>query len=227
MLPYLASVSGVMSSDLPGGAVLDADSAGWLDDLTAEGARREAGLARLHELLTRAARREVRRRAPRLGIAGPELDDLAHQAASDAMLAVLAKLATFRGESRFTTWAYAFVMFEVSTKVGRHFWRHPAVPMDAEDWDRLPDRFGLDPQREAEWGAVVAGVRRAVDEVLTPHQRRVFVAIVLNHTPLESVVAELDSNRNAVYKTMFDARRKIRAFLVAHDLMADDTAGSR
>jgi RNA polymerase sigma-70 factor (ECF subfamily) len=209
-----------------GARLLDADSAQWLEELTAQGAAREAGLARLHDLLTRAAHREVRRRAPRLGIAGPELDDIADQAASDAMLAVLAKLDGFRGESRFTTWAYAFVMFEVSAKVGRHFWRHPTVAMDTEDWDRLPDRFGLDPAHTAEWSDLVVGVRRAVDEALTPHQRRIFVALVLNHTPLDSVVVELDSNRNAIYKALFDARRKIRAFLVANDLLADDTPGS-
>jgi RNA polymerase sigma-70 factor, ECF subfamily len=224
-------VTAVASSDsvgtTPGARLLDADSAQWLDELTAQGAAREAGLARLHDLLTRAAHREVRRRAPRLGIAGPELEDIAHQAASDAMLAVLAKLDGFRGESRFTTWAYAFVMFEVSAKVGRHFWRrHPTVAMDAEDWDRLPDRFGLDPADAAEWGDLVAGVRRAVDEALTPHQRRIFVALVLNHAPLDSVVVELDSNRNAIYKALFDARRKIRAFLVANALLADDTPGS-
>jgi RNA polymerase sigma-70 factor, ECF subfamily len=114
----------------------------------------------------------------------------------------------------------------VSAKVGRHFWRHPTVAMDAEDWDRLPDRFGLDPADAAEWGDLVAGVRRAVDEALTPHQRRIFVALVLNHAPLDSVVVELDSNRNAIYKALFDARRKIRAFLVANALLADDTPGS-
>jgi RNA polymerase sigma-70 factor (ECF subfamily) len=75
---------------------------------------------------------------------GRELDDLAHQAAADAMLAILAKLGSFRGESRFTTWAYRFVVLEVSSKLGRHYWRrHPAEHLEAEDWDRLPDRLGV------------------------------------------------------------------------------------
>ena len=67
-----------------------------------------------------------------------------HQAAADALMDIIAKLGQFRGESRFTTWAYKFVIFEVSAKVGRHYWRHLGAAMAAEDWDRLPDRFGLD-----------------------------------------------------------------------------------
>src|SRR5262249_410713 len=72
------------------------------------------------------ARGEVQRRAPRLQLSGPELDDLAYQAAADALLAITGKLGQFRAGSRFTTWAYKFVIFEVSAKIGRHFWRHPA-----------------------------------------------------------------------------------------------------
>ena len=184
--------------------------------LTGTGAEREAALARLHELLVRVARREVGRRAPRLRIAGPELDDLAYQAAADALLAITAKIGQFRGESRFTTWAYKFVIFEVSAKIGRHFWQHPGVRLDAEDWQRLPDRFGFDPAQESEWRELLAALRRAVDEELTPRQREVFVAIVVHEVPLDALVAQLGSNRNAIYKMMFDARRKLRAALAAN-----------
>ena len=203
-------------------AGLDADSAEWLRVLAGAGPRREAALARLHEMLLRIARGEVRRRGPRLRLTGPELDDLAYQAAADALIAITGKLGQFRGESRFTTWAYRFVIFEVSAKIGRHFWRHPAVPFDAEDWDRLPGRFGFDPVQEAEWRDLLAALRRAVDEVLTARQRRVFVAIVLNGVPLDTLVIEMASNRNAIYKTMFDARRKLRAALVANGYLSDD-----
>ena len=162
------------------------------------------------------------RRAPRLRLAGPDLDDLAYQAAADAMIAITGKLGQFRGESRFTTWAYKFVIFEVSAKIGRHFWRHADVRLDAEDWDRLPARFGFDPAQEAEWRDLLAALRRAVDEELTARQRRVFVAIVLNDIPLDALVIELASNRNAIYKTLFDARRKLRAALAANGYVGDD-----
>jgi len=120
------------------GARLDPESAEWLRVLGYTGPPREAALARLHGMLVRIARNEARRRSPRLRITGPELDDLAYQAAADALMAITGKLGQFRGESRFTTWAYKFVIFEVSAKIGRHFWRSPAVALDAEeDWDRF------------------------------------------------------------------------------------------
>jgi RNA polymerase sigma-70 factor (ECF subfamily) len=177
-------------------------------------------------MLVRIAQGEVRRRGPRLRITGPELDDLAYQAAADALLAITGKLGQFRGESRFTTWAYKFVIFDVSAKIGRHFWRNPGVPLDAEDWDRLPDRFGFGPAHEAEWRDLLAALRRAVDEVLTARQRAVFVAIVLNEVPLDTLVIELASNRNAIYKMLFDARRKLRAALAANGYIGDDPSRS-
>src|SRR5438477_797438 len=153
---------------------LDPGSAEWLRVLADPGPPREAALARLHEMLVRIARGEVGRRAPRLQLAGPELDDLAYQAAADALIAITGKLGQFRGESRFTTWACKFVIFEVSAKIGRHFWRHPDIPLDAEDWDRLPGHFGFDPAYQAEWRELFAALRRAVDTELTPRQRGVF-----------------------------------------------------
>jgi RNA polymerase sigma-70 factor (ECF subfamily) len=190
---------------LPAGA--DAESAEWVRVLAEPGAAREAAVARLHELLVRVARREVARRGPRLAITGPELDDLAYQAAADALLAIVGKVGQFRGESRFTTWAYKFVIVEVSAKIGRHFWRHPAVPLGTEQWRDL-----------------AAVVRRAVDTELTPRQREVFVAIVVNGVPLDALVVSLGSSRGAIYKVMFDARRKLRAALAANGYLPDDCA---
>jgi len=179
----------------------------------------------LHELLVRIARREVARRGPRLAIAGPELDDLAYQAAADALMAITGKIGQFRGECRFTTWAYKFVVFEVSAKIGRHFWRHPVAPLGSEDWARLPARFGFDPAHQAEWRELFAALRRAVDTELTLRQREVLVAIVVNDVPLDALVLSLGSSRNAIYQVMFEARRKLRAALVAGGYLGHDTAG--
>src|SRR5215470_3098395 len=211
-----------MTGHVAAAAALDADPAEWPRVLAGSGPQREAALAQLHALLLRIARGEVARRGPRLRLTGPELDDLAYQAAADALVAITGKLGQFRGESRFTTWAYKFVIFEVSAKIGRHFWRHPAVPFDAEDWARLPGRFGFDPAQEAEWRDLLAALHRAVDEELTARQRRVFVALVLNNVPLDTLVIEMASNRNAIYKTLFDARRKLRAALVTNGYLPAD-----
>jgi RNA polymerase sigma-70 factor (ECF subfamily) len=204
----------------------DAASEDWPTVLRATDGSRDAAIARLHQMLVRIALREVNRRAPRLHIAGPELDDIAYQAAADALLAIIDKVDEFRGESRFTTWAYKFVVFEVSAKVGRHFWRDPRATLDAEDWQQLPDRLGLPPDRASEWRDLIAEIQRVVDHELTPHQRRVFVAVVLNAVPLDAVVVKLGSSRNAIYKTLFDARRKLRATLAANGYL-DDSATVR
>jgi RNA polymerase sigma-70 factor (ECF subfamily) len=200
---------------------MDPESQDWVTGLRATDARRDAAIARLHQLLVRIALREANRRAARLGIAGPELDDIAYQAAADALLAIIDKIDGFRGESRFTTWAYKFVVFEVSAKVGRHFWHSPRATLDDEDWQQLPDRVGLPPDRAPEWRDLIVEIQRVVDHELTPHQRRVFVAVVLNAVPLDAVVDKLGSSRNAIYKTLFDARRKLRATLAANGYLDD------
>src|SRR5215470_14601837 len=215
-------VSGDPGVEQTPAASLDPDSAEWLRVLADTGPRREAALARLHEMLLRIARAEMGRRGPGLRLTGPELDDLAYQAAADALIAITGKLGQFRGESRFTTWAYKFVLVEVSAKIGRHFWRRPGVRLDAEDWDRLPDRFGFDPAQQAEWHDLLGALHRAVDRELTARQRKVFVAIVLNNVPLDTLVIELASNRNAIYQTLFAARRKLRAALAADGYIGDD-----
>ncbi len=205
----------------------DAESAEWVRSLRRAGAQGDAALQRLHGLLLRVARAELRRRNSRSLIGGHELDDLAHQACADAMVAITAKLDQFRHESRFTTWAYRFVILEVSNKLSRHFWNAPHVSIDEEDWDRLPGSFGFDPQQRAEWQELIDALRRAIDETLTPHQRRLFVAIVLNGVPVDALAVEIDSNRNAIYKALFDARRKLRQTLVANGYMNSDPDESR
>lgn len=203
---------------------LDDVSAQWLAALRAAGATRDDAHTRLHGLLLRAARAEVGRRSGQFPAAGVELDDLAHQAAADAMVAVLGRLDDFRGESRFTTWAYRFVVLEVSAKLARHFWRRqPALPLQESDWERLPNRFGFSADREAEWHALVDAFRHAVEHELTDRQRIVFKAIVLDEVPLDALAAELGSNRNAIYKALFDARRRLRAALVAKGLLGDES----
>lgn len=216
------------TGDLASG--LDPVSAEWIASLTADSAgEREQGQGRLHGMLVQVARRELaRRRASTPWLAGADLDDLAFECAGDAMLALLRKLDGFRGESRFTTWAYKFVILEVSAKLGRHYRRlHRSLAFDEPSWERLPDRLGVDsPSEEVELADLVRAVRRAVDETLTAHQRRLFITVVLEAVPLDAVVEELGTNRNAVYKTIFDARRKIRSYLVASGHLAQEEEGA-
>lgn len=186
----------------------------WVHDLSGTPSDREPACRLLFELLLRVARAESRRRAARVGLLGPEVDDLAHQAAADALLTIIAKIGSFRGECKFTTWAYKFVVFGVREKMNRHLWRRPCSPLDDDEWDRLPDRLGIDPEAEAESRDLVKAVRRAVEESLSPRQRMVFVAVVINQVPTDVMADRLGSTQNAIYKMIFDIRRKLRGVLV-------------
>jgi len=207
--------------------LFDAESADWLRRLDPDGPQREATVARLRALLLRAARAEVSRRALRTGIVGPELDDLAHQAANDALLAILRRLDSFRGESRFTTWAYKFAVLEVSSKLGRHFWMRPSASLEPEQWDQLPARLGATPESSVEARELVSAVRGAVDDTLTERQRAVFVALVVDGIALDALAVRMQTDRNAIYKVMFDARRKIRAALVTNGYLDEPANAAR
>jgi RNA polymerase sigma-70 factor (ECF subfamily) len=204
-----------------------AETAEWRRTLTAGGAVQRAAETRLYELLLRVASGEVRRRSATLRFSGPELDDIAHQAAADAVIGVLRRLHEFRGESRFTTWAYTFALFEVSTKVGRHFWQHPAVPLDAAGWERLPDRLGISPEEAGEAAELLAALQTAIDTVLTRRQRDVLLAVVVRGVPLDALALARKTTRGALYKTLFDARRKVRRYLVTNQYLDEDGKEAR
>jgi len=201
------------------------DSAEWIEALRGTGPEHDAAVSRLHALLVRAALAETHRRRDRFGFAGRELEDLAQQVANDTAVAVLRKLDEFRGESRFTTWVYRFVVLEVTSRLGRHLWRRGDVPLDSQDWEVLPDRLGLDPAAVVETVELAEHIRTAVEQDLTEHQRRIFRSLVLARTPVDVLALERDSNRNAIYKTMFDARRTLRLALTRNGFTVGATTG--
>lgn len=84
--------------------------------------------------------------------------------------------------------------------------------------------MGTGPIDYAERHDLVAAVRRAVEEELTEWQRQVFIAIAVKGVPLDALVAQLGSSRNAVYKTTFGARRKLRAALAANGYLTASAA---
>ena len=199
-----------------------AESEAWISALRGEGADRERAVAELHELLLRAARFEVgRRRAALSHVRGEELDDIATQAADDALMAVLAKLDDFRGASRFTTWAYKFALLEAGVKLRRRAWQGKEVVLEPESWTGFADR-GTTAQERLEQSELFNKLRDAVNEALTPRQREVFVALALNEVPIDVLGERLDSSRGALYKTLHDARRKLRKELAASGLVAPE-----
>jgi RNA polymerase sigma-70 factor, ECF subfamily len=218
----IATVSDDSATIAP--ARLDPESSRWVRQLQEGHPRRDETVARLRALLVRVATHELARRRSQLGsVAGPEFDDLAEQAADDALVSIIAKVGEFRGLSRFTTWAYKFVIFEVSGKVARHAWqRHPPTPEELT-WERLPDSLTPRPADRAEQREQLDALADGIS-ALTERQRQVFVAIALNDVPIDVLAVALRSNRNAIYKNLFDARRRLRAHLAAagHPVTEDD-----
>jgi RNA polymerase sigma-70 factor, ECF subfamily len=202
----------------PLGTGPDAESRRWLERLRGAGPEREDALVDLRALLLRAARFEVsRRRGALTHLRGRDLDDLAEQSADDALLAILAKLDQYRGESRFTTWAYKFALLEAAVKLRRRAWQGREVPLARDAWPLLPDvRPG--PDEHAETRELMVALWTAIEQELTPHQREILVAIALNEVPIDVLAERLNSTRGALYKTLHDARRRLRAYLSRQDV---------
>lgn len=191
----------------------DAESLGWVQALSGTGREQDDAIERLHQLLLRGARFEIARRGRALGYGrASEVDDLATQAAADALMAVMRKLPTYRGDSRFTTWAYKFALLEAGVKMRRRTWQGREVPLEEAGWAHLADRRAA-PDTDAETAELLDAVCRAIDASLTPHQRDVLIAITLNGVPIDVLAERLSTTRGALYKTLHDGRKKLRAQL--------------
>jgi RNA polymerase sigma-70 factor (ECF subfamily) len=204
----VTSVNPVASEVVP----LPADDT-WWSELASQGPAAQQAIARLHDLLVRAARHQVSRSRHQLPGAGArELEDLAQQAADDALVAVLRKLGTFEGRSRFTTWAYKFGVLHAGVAVRRQAWRHREVPLP-DTWPVVDPAPAPDAVQET--ASLARAVERAIAGELTPHQRRVVLALLVEEVPIDVLAERLGSTRNALYKTLHDARRRLRSSLVA------------
>ncbi len=219
----------------------------WPNALRSGGQEGEAARALLHELLVAVARDEARRRWPERG--GPAdrrgktarrhteqsvgvetgYSDLIHRAAGAAVGAISGELDRYRAHTRFMTWAYKYVMFGLSDAAGRQFWGadpQGAQPPSAEhDWKLLASRRPSNVAASGrEWRDALATVRRAVDLELTEHQQAVFAAVTLGDLPPEALTAGFGSDRSAIYRALFEARRRVAARLAADGLLQDRDA---
>ncbi len=211
--PALQRAEAATVRDLPAAGAGRDDEARWLTPLSSSGPAHERAVRELHGLLVRASSFEVHRRATALGLAGsPELDDIANQAADDALLAVMSRLDRFERRSRFTTWAYKFAIHTAGVAVRRHAWRDRNVAADSsaslEQLSRLADDPGEAAQTRELLRRIAAGIAR-----LTAHQRDVLLALAVDGVPIDVLADRLSTNRNALYKTLHDARTRLRGLL--------------
>lgn len=205
----------------------DDESRVWLQRLRSDGHGRDEARRELRDLLLRATRFELNRRSATLPHLGDgDREDLAQQSADDALLAILTKLEDFRGEARFTTWAYKFALLEAAVKLRRLAWQGREIPLEAERWDLIADR-GTSPAHGAETSELIAAIRDAIEHTLTPHQRQILVAIALNDVPIDVLSERLNTTRGALYKTLHDARRKLRTCLSEQGLEIESSASEK
>jgi RNA polymerase sigma-70 factor, ECF subfamily len=195
---------------------LGQESQAWVEALLSIGLRRDEAIGRLHALLYREARFEVRRRTARLSHpSGVDLDDLAVQAADDAVVAILAKLHHFRGDSLFTTWARRFAQREAPAKIRRRLGRGRELPMELEfEPARMWPAHAESPHERCVARESARTLTRLIAEELTAHQREVLIAIAIRGVATEDLARRLDTTSGAIYKTLHDARRKLKTGLV-------------
>jgi RNA polymerase sigma-70 factor, ECF subfamily len=187
----------------------------WVATLATPGSARDLAIRDLHALLLRAARTQATRMGAQASLGDRQADDIVNQAADDALVAILGKLSTFEGRSRFTTWAYKFAVLNAAVEVRRRLWERRPVPLDEVDL------IALDPPPGdyAEAADLAAAVRSAVQDALSPHQRRVLIALVVEDVPIDVLADRLGTSRNALYKNLHDARVRLRTDLLARGFL--------
>jgi RNA polymerase sigma-70 factor, ECF subfamily len=188
----------------------------WLADL--RGPNPDEALADLYDLLVRGLRAS-------LGSYGGGVDVNAEDFAQEALIKITDNLSSFRGESRFTTWAQKIAMNVALTELKRRRWRDVSLQdlfARREAANREPADTQLSPEQLAIQNTVLQELRRMVDEELTDRQREAVVAVILEGMPISEVARRMDTNQNALYKLLHDARRKLKGQMEAAGLPAEE-----
>jgi len=182
----------------------------WVPRLSLEGPVRDQTIGLLHELMIRAARHQVGRMPESVALGSARRTEIVQAAADEATVSVLARLGTFEGRSKFTTWAYKFGILHAGVEVRRVAWRGQEIDLGSIP---EPSSTGPTPEGQAEGRDLAVAVRRGLDEALTPHQRRIAVALLVDEVPIDVLADRLGTTRSALYKTLHDARKRLRGFL--------------
>jgi RNA polymerase sigma-70 factor (ECF subfamily) len=203
----------------------------WLHDLTKGGMSQEAAIADLRDMLLRAALLFFSRNLGDFaGLSRDEVFQRAQDTAQDALIAVLQRLPEFRGDSKFTTWAYKFAINKALMSARRERWKAVSLDELSESteasffkWVNQDKPEGSPPERSAMQAELQEMIRGMIENDLTHKQRQALQLIVFNEVPMDEVARHMGSNRNAVYKLLHDARRKLKNGLQAHGFEVGET----
>ena len=188
----------------------------WLAELRGPNSGR--ALADLYDLLVRGLKAA-------LGSYGSGVEANVGDFAQEALIKITGNLDSFRGESRFTTWAQKIAMNVALTELKRRRWRDVSLQdlfAQREAADRGPAETQLTPEQLALQNTVLHELRRMVDEELTDRQREAVVAVLLEGMPISEVARRMGTNQNALYKLLHDARKKLKRQMQAAGLSAKE-----
>lgn len=216
--PDSGATSGEAEAPSPGQSVRD----DWVERLSAPpGAARDQTIAELHALLIRAARHQVSRLPEAAALGAARRDEIVHSAADEATVSVLSRLEAFEGRSRFTTWAYKFGILHAGVEVRRTVWKGREIALHDTFEPAQPSTSS--PEAHAEGSALADAIRTGLREALTPHQRRIATALLIEEVPIDVLAERLGTNRGALYKTLHDARKRLRTHLTATGFIPETT----
>ena len=185
-------------------------------------------MRQLHRLMLRAAAHQVWRMRAVLPDPSPTtVDVIVNQAADESMTALLAKLHTFEGRSRFTTWAFKFAILQAGSDVRRLQWQHREVELRDLDIADLPAARQDSPEHHAEGSDLAGALADAMRTVLTPHQRRIAIALLVDGVPIDVLAERLGTSRGALYKTVHEARVRLRSELTTKGYLTRSTTTPR
>lgn len=199
--------------------MVDRSNEQWIADLSQLGPQRDAALDDLRAFLVRGLGYAL---ASRSNVRDIDLEDFAQ----DGLLKILAGLDTFRGESRFTTWAQKIAVRVAFTELRRRRWRDVSLEeiLPSPDTDFIPKVLAdpkIGPEQQAMQRIILSRLRQLISEQLTDRQRQAMMA-VLQGMPLEEVARRMDTNRNALYKLLHDARQRLQQQMLEEGLSAQD-----
>jgi RNA polymerase sigma-70 factor (ECF subfamily) len=203
----------------------------WLYALNASGEIQEAAILDLRDLLLRATLYFFSRNLNDFrGVNRDEILQRAEDCAQEALITVMNHLSDFRGDSKFTTWAYKFAINIALMTARRERWKGVSLDQKtfSEDgslpgWLMQDKSPGLAPDRSVLQGEVGTILREVIEHELTDRQRQVLMMMIFHEVPMDEVVQRLGTNRNAVYKLLHDTRRKLKASLQARGFEAGET----
>ena len=193
----------------------------WLYALNTSGEIQETALTDLRDLLLRAALYFFNRNLSDFGgMNRNEILQYAEDCAQEALIAIMKHLSDFRGDSKFTTWVYKFAINIALMTARRERWKGKSIEEltffsngTLVEWTVADQSSWLTPDRSALQEEISHIIHVVIEQDLTEKQRQVLIMMVFNEVPMDEVVQRLGTNRNAIYKMLHDARRKLKSSL--------------